>query len=340
MRWPKRILIALGALLVLVAGLAFFLLGTAPGGKLALDVVVLPRLPVDVRVDDLSGRLWGRFELAGIDVRLDGVEARAERMAVRFRPWALLGKHVDVERVELEGVDVRVFEPAPDSAQDIRTSDTPEEAPGDSLPPLADLPLAVTFDSVFVRRISATVYDSIALTSGRATLTGSLDEYSVAFEGTAAEPLVGDVGVQLTAAGTPDRLDLERLSVTTLEGVIHGSGRVSWWPHLSWQADVRGEDLKLAALMEDPEQWPGAFFVAAEVAGSIDPESGLRIEATVDTVGGELRGPFAGSPRFHQTRMHRFDIGHGEIENRIVTNGSRALRRRQHQPNTVGIEKG
>ncbi len=288
-RWLKRILTALAATVVLLVALLVFLLGTSPGGKLVLDAIVLPLLPIDAEVGGLSGRLWGRFELTDTEVRMSGTEMRVDRVAVRWRPWALLRGRADIERLELEGVDVRVFEAsAADSVP--RASVATATLAVDTVSPLANLPVRVSFDSVRVDRISATIRDSIAITGGHLRLAGAVERFSLRGEVNASTRVTGDVTIALEGTGSADGMRIDSLRVAALGGRIRGTGEVAWWPAPSWQLEVNGENLQPAALMETPEEWPGALFISARTSGSAHPDSGLALEATIDTVGGTLRG--------------------------------------------------
>jgi translocation and assembly module TamB len=288
LRWSKRILVTAAAAAVMVLALLVFLLGTASGGKLALKWIVLPLLPIEAEIAGLAGRLWGGFELRDAEVRLAGVEAHAELVRVRWRPLALLGRHVDVETLEIRGVDLRIYD-APEN-ESAAVLEEVAEAGATSDPPLADLPVRVSFDSVDVEGIQASVLDSITLQGGRLRLAGSLEEYSLVLEGTARESRLGPVDVAFQGEGTPTQLQVAELRAALLDGSLHGSGDIQWWPAVSWRLAFRGDTLRPAALMPEPDEWPGKISIEGSTSGEARPETGLALQASVDTLGGELRG--------------------------------------------------
>ena len=71
LHWTRRIVVGLLILFLVLAGIAAFLVGTAPGGRIALSVAE-GFLPEDMTADieSFDGRLIDRFELRGVTVRI------------------------------------------------------------------------------------------------------------------------------------------------------------------------------------------------------------------------------------------------------------------------------
>lgn len=307
LRWGRKILA--GAIILVTTGLAcgVFLLGTTTGARFVL-ARVLGALPVQVRLEGVSGRLWGAFELQGASIHLPGLEASVERVAVRWRPWALAHREVAVERLELSGVDVRLVQ-APAGEEKPPAEGRAGSRASATASPLARLPVRVTFESVLVRDLDALLPDSAAVEDTRLDLSGSLSDYTVSVAGTADLPHVGPVAVSLRGTGTTDRIELAELRADLLGGQFEGSGSVAWWPRPEWRLDFSARELRPAAAASTPADWPGTVSGRGSIAGSLgggptatavgaaagEAASSLQLQVRLDTIWGELRGqPVAG----------------------------------------------
>ncbi len=106
MKWFKRMAIAFAALLLIVAALLWWLLGTGAGLRFAL---ARAQAATDgaLHVQQASGRLIGPLELAGI--RYDdgkGTVATVAKARLDLRFWPLLARRVHVLALDVDGVNV------------------------------------------------------------------------------------------------------------------------------------------------------------------------------------------------------------------------------------------
>jgi translocation and assembly module TamB len=122
-------------------------------------------------------------------------------------------------------------------------------------------------------------------TSGRAVVTGSLEDYTLSTEAELVLP--GDVPLQakLSAEGGRENLDAD-LQLDVLDGHVGGTATVSWQPSLQASLRLDGNDVDPAAFSPD---WPGRldFRLRADADVGQD-ETVARLETL--TVNGELRG--------------------------------------------------
>ncbi len=96
--------IALAALLV-AAGTLFWAIRSETGLQFVWQRVA-PRLPAGVSIATVEGRLFGPLALGGVVVQTATLEVRVERLELRWNPGALLDRVVDVEQLDLSGVDI------------------------------------------------------------------------------------------------------------------------------------------------------------------------------------------------------------------------------------------
>ena len=113
MKWLKRIGIALLALLVLLALGLWWLLGSNAGLRFAL-ARASGFTDGALSVQQASGSLAGPLELEGLRYADGkGLDVRVARAKLDLRIWPLLGKHLHVDMLDLQGVDVALPPPAP-----------------------------------------------------------------------------------------------------------------------------------------------------------------------------------------------------------------------------------
>jgi translocation and assembly module TamB len=128
MRWVRRIGIALLALLLLLALGLWWLLGSNAGLNFALNRAS-GFTDGALSVRQASGRLAGPLELQGLRYADGkGLDVRIARAKLDLRLWPLLGKHLHVDMLDVQGVDVALPPPAPDE---------PDSGPLSLEPPLA-----------------------------------------------------------------------------------------------------------------------------------------------------------------------------------------------------------
>jgi translocation and assembly module TamB len=122
-------------------------------------------------------------------------------------------------------------------------------------------------------------------TSGRAVVTGSLDDYTLSTE--AEFILPGDVPLQAKVSGEGGRENLDaELRLDVLDGHIGGTAAVSWQPSLQTSLRLEGNDVDPAAFSPD---WPGRLDFRLRADADVGQyETVARLETL--TVNGELRG--------------------------------------------------
>ena len=175
-RWTRRLSGGLGVFLLLVVGFVAWLVGTTAGGRVALSLVP-GFLPDDLglEVGEFSGRLWDRFEVEGLDLRLPTIQFEADRVAIDWRAAGMLRKRIHADGVVVDGLDVRLMEPATDSSAVTAESES-ESEPGS---PPDELPFAISFDSVLVTRGPVQLRVSVWVSDGRGRVSGTFDDFSI-----------------------------------------------------------------------------------------------------------------------------------------------------------------
>ncbi len=286
-RWLRRLARGLALLVLLLLGFVLWLVGTTSGGRLALSVLpgFLPET-VEIEAGEFSGRLIDRFAMDGFALRLPTLELEAERVEFDWRAAGILRKRLHAYRVAVESLDVRLIEADPGSAP------ADGEPLPDSIPasPIADLPLDISFDSVLVAGVTLTMKDSLWVTDGQAAVRGTIENYRVSFTGRAVPPDLPPVDVTLSGVGSTSSVHLDSVDVRVLGGDLAATGELAWWPDVAWNARVRADSLLPARLLPDPEEWPGWLSLVASTTGRLSEDGAVEIEATVDTVFGQVRG--------------------------------------------------
>ncbi|HEY9133737.1 MAG TPA: translocation/assembly module TamB domain-containing protein [Dyella sp.] len=129
-KWLKRVGYALGALLLMLAAMLWWLLGT--GGGLRFALAQTQRITDGaLSVQRADGRLAGPLELRGVRYADgSGLDARIAQAQLDIRLWALLSRRAHVLNLDVDGVDVTLPKPAPEE---------PESTSSFSLRPPVDL---------------------------------------------------------------------------------------------------------------------------------------------------------------------------------------------------------
>ncbi len=115
MKWVKRLALVLAVLLLMVAALAWWLLGTGAGLRFALARAQSATNGA-LQVQQARGQLIGPLDLAG--VRYDngkGSVVSVTKLHLDLRFWPLLAGRVHVSSLDAEGVDVSLPPSTPDS---------------------------------------------------------------------------------------------------------------------------------------------------------------------------------------------------------------------------------
>ena len=286
LRWTRRLVGVTAVMLLLPASFAAYLVGTTGGGRLALSLAerFLPE-QAEVEVGRFSGRLVDRFELSAVRLRMANLEATVDRVSLEWRAAGLLRKRIHARALTVDGLDVRLLGSTADSiSADAARPDTTVRRP------IPDLPVAVSFDSVSITGVTVHKRDSVWVSGGRAQVSGTLDDYRLAFEGTVDVPDLGSAGVTLRGGGSTTDFRIDELDALTLGGTVSAAGRLGWWPATTWDLQVRGDTLHPSTLMPDSTEWPGVVSFTASSSGTATPGGELDLAAVVDTVFGQVRG--------------------------------------------------
>jgi len=166
MKWLKRIgLAVLGLLLLLALGL-WWLLGTGAGLRFAL-ARASGFTDGALSVQQASGSLAGPLELKGVRYADGkGLDARIATAKLDVRLWPLLGKHLHVDMLQVQGVDVALPPPAPEE---------------DSSGPLSlEPPLAIQLDQGHVGDVAIHQGKQPLFTADTLDLAGRWDAQGIA----------------------------------------------------------------------------------------------------------------------------------------------------------------
>ena len=288
----SRIVVALLVLLLALAGLVAFLVGTTAGGRITLAFAegFLPD-EMTAEIETFDGRLIDRFELQGVTFRMPTIEAEADRITVDWRGSGILQKKVHVRSLVAEGLDMRLIEPGTDSLPD-----EPEPEPaGEPKPPLSDLPVAISFDSLAVLGGSFEAEETVRVTgiqgrvSGRrASVPARVGDYRISASAHVDLPDFTSAEARLYGVGSMTGVQIDSVFLELLEGQAVAEGAVTWWPGIMWDLSVEVDEVQLASLLPDPEEWPGQLSLRGSATGGIE-DGELELQAAIDTVYGVVR---------------------------------------------------
>lgn len=215
MRFPK--LFAAITLLAVLAGVLGWALGSTAGLRFTL-ARVLPLLPADIEIGVVEGRLWGPLALHDVQVAAPGLEFTATRLALDWKPAALVARTLHVREL------------AVDSPHVVLTGSSVDEDP----PPAAtqdggafSLPLDLRLERLEIR--------AGTLQSGE-------------------ELLVENLELRLGGHASGQRLAIDHLSLDSSRGTLAGHADLSlapgerWDVALDWQVEL--EDFSVAGRSE------------------------------------------------------------------------------------------
>ncbi len=122
--------------------------------------------------------------------------------------------------------------------------------------------------------------------SGKLALHGSLDDWLAAGS---VRLLRGAEHARLTfsARGDLQQSTLEKIDITTPAGTLRGSGTLRWAPTLAWRADAQLDRFDPGYLAPGFE---GAVSARLRGSGGIGSDARWSLQATIDGLGGKLRG--------------------------------------------------
>ena len=185
MKWLRRFAIAFAVLLLVVAAVLWWLLGTGAGLRFAL-ARAQAAMGDALQVQQAHGRLIGPLDLAG--VRYDdgqGTVVKVAKVHLDLRFWPLLAKRVHVRALEADGIDVALPKPAADNA----------ESPGSfSLQP----PIDILLDQAHIGAVKVTQDGQPLFASNRLDLAGEWTHRGIAIRQLALQAPDGHADVSGT----------------------------------------------------------------------------------------------------------------------------------------------
>ncbi|PID60747.1 MAG: hypothetical protein CSB44_09355 [Gammaproteobacteria bacterium] len=222
----KRVLRILGIVLLLflvvLVGALAWLLGTESGTRQAL-ALGQRFAPGTLEWDAADGRLTGPLQIDGFRyAQEDGLSARVDSLALDWTPSALVGRRLELAQLHIDGVELRLPEPAPAPA---------EEAPaGEGLPEI-DLPVSIDLQDVALSNIA--VYPAgqdTPIEIDRVALAGTVDGSDVqlsSLEVDAPEGSLRIAGDVKTSGDYPMNLALDWQTDIADVGPFSGEGTVT-----------------------------------------------------------------------------------------------------------------
>lgn len=278
----------LGAVTILV----LFLLTTQPGAALIVDYLE-GRLPIDLAVEHVEGRLVGPLELGNVRLTVSGVTFEADHLVVDWRPFELLSaRRVHLEAVRIDGMRVTA---GPKDQEDVAADSTPAGQTEDSGTDSIALPVDIVFDDLRLSNGSLSVPEVLELSDVTLQARGSARSYSAGVTASMAVLDYPAAQVSVSGTGSLSSFVLDSFRSDLLRGALRAQGSAAWMPQVSWQLAIQGDTLAPADLAPDPADWPGRLSLTATTRGGLrDGRPSLRID--VDTLSGSLRGqPLSGS---------------------------------------------
>ncbi len=128
--------------------------------------------------------------------------------------------------------------------------------------------------------------DSLSSKKGEFKLNGKLNAYEFTLKTDLAGKQVPSTLLNISGSGNQQRVNIPNISAATLDGKILGSAKVTWSPHLNWDASFTIHDVNPATKWRD---WPGRL--NAELKAVRKGSSKAPLD-TIDLkkLGGKLRG--------------------------------------------------
>ena len=269
-----RLFWAIGAMVLLVAGLVWVALSTEVAAR-KLIALGLARSGSAVTIGRVSGRLRGPLVLKRIAVHNPAFTATVDSVLLEWSPSGLIRRQVRIDRLQVIGVHVVLPDSAPAS-------------PDTTKPERPRLPVDVVLGDVALLGLSVDGPAGARLRGGEIRLAGRAEDYRLSARADASLPKLEKVHVQLAAGGNLERLIRVRADADLLDGRITVNGPVRWWPKIGWDLSVVAQGIRPAALLERPAEWPGTLMFRATTAGVLD-STGPAGRLVLDTLGGSLR---------------------------------------------------
>jgi autotransporter translocation and assembly factor TamB len=292
LRWTVGII---AVLLLVVVALIWFALSSEWAARRLLAAAV-ERTPALSQVGLVAGRLAGPLELRDVVVTTEALSARVDRVQLEWRPTALLGKRVELERLHVSGVRILMADSVPEEP------DTLQEARQ-----RIELPVEVALGDVRIERVAVDAPGGVRLRNAEVFAAGTATDYALRLGGKISTPAVQDVEIRAAARGDLDRLTLDSATAFLLDGEVTADGAVAWWPEIGWKLALAGERLRPGPLLADSAAWPGTISFRAATEGVLDT-IGPVAEVVLDTLTGTLRGQPLGGALTVRTRGDEYAI--------------------------------
>ena len=269
-----RLFWAIGAMVLLVAGLVWVALSTEVAAR-KLIALGLARSGSAVTIGRISGRLRGPLVLKRIAVHNPAFTATVDSVLLEWSPAGLIRRQVRVDRLQVVGVHVVLPDSAPASVDTTK-------------PERPRLPVDVVLGDVALLGLSVDGPAGARLRGGEIRLAGRAEDYRLSARADASLPKLEKVHLELAAEGGLERLTRARVDADLLDGRITVNGPVHWWPKIRWDLSVIAQGIRPGALLERPAEWPGTVMFRASTAGVLD-STGPAGRLVLDTLGGSLR---------------------------------------------------
>ncbi|NNG12462.1 MAG: hypothetical protein HKM88_04350, partial [Halobacteria archaeon] len=117
-------------------------------------------------------------------------------------------------------------------------------------------------------------------------LTGRLADYQLQISADLTGVDLPPMSLTGQGRGSDQGLDLERLALTTLGGVVDVSGDLDWSPQVQWEATLEARDIDPGQRWPD---WPGRLAARVDSRGAVVGED-LNLGARIEALNGTLRG--------------------------------------------------
>ncbi|MCP4469095.1 MAG: hypothetical protein GY815_00145 [Gammaproteobacteria bacterium] len=217
----KRILLTGLSLLALSATLVTGWLLTSESGLRWIYHQTELLLPGKLRSQQLSGSLNDRITLQGVEYDDDGIRLTADRVILRWNPWALLLARIDISRLEAEQLDIQLLQSGDSSAI---------PAGGTRLPQL-DLPLDLQLHELGI--------DKLRLSWGDNPFTLEQLKLRAASRGSQVDISAFSVRVVELVTGESQVSDFE----ISLAGEVDANGDYPHALRIDWQTRLPAGDI-------------------------------------------------------------------------------------------------
>ncbi|MEO8226898.1 MAG: translocation/assembly module TamB domain-containing protein [Gemmatimonadota bacterium] len=290
LRWSAAIV---GGLVVLIGGLLWWGLSSESAARRVIGMALGKSDSAGVRIGQVHGRLSGPLYLTHVTTATQTYAASIDSIELDWSPSGLIQRQVRIDRLHVTGVHLVL----PDS--------TPRDT---AAPQRLKLPMDVLLGDVLVQQLTVDAPGDVHVRNGTVRVTGRAEDYRIVAHALATAPALTDtVPLDLAGTGNLDHMMLSRATAELLRGRVIASGRLGWFPNVSWNLNVHADSVHPALMLQDPSAWPGAVSAWAKTAGHLDTLGPVG-RAVVDSIGGSLRAqPLRGTLAVGFTGQ-RYDI--------------------------------